>query len=77
MKEEKFTNIRKQCQRQVCGDFCNLRGQHNREGEKKTNKKTPTEYVPKHNSQWRSSPDARVCHQQAGLSREAPVACLG
>ena len=85
MKEEKFPNIRKPSHRQVCGEFCNLRGQHNREGKKK--KKTPTEYVPKHNSQWRSSPDARVCHQhspdarvchqQAGLIREAPVACLG
>ena len=35
MKEEKFPNIRKPSHRQVCGEFCNLRGQHNREGKKK------------------------------------------
>ena len=40
MKEEKFPNTRKPSHRQVCGEFWNLRGQHNREGKK--NKQTTT-----------------------------------
>ena len=31
VKEEKFPNTRKPSHRQVCGEFWNLRGQHNRE----------------------------------------------
>ena len=39
MKEKKFPNSRKCSHRRVCGEFWNLRGQHNREGEnKQTNK---------------------------------------
>ena len=41
MKEEKFPHSRKPSHRQVCGEFCNLRRQHNQEGEKK--KKKPME----------------------------------
>ena len=37
VKEEKFPHTRKPCYQQVCGEFWNLRGQHNRE-EKKKNK---------------------------------------
>ena len=54
MKQEKFPNSRKPSHRLVCGEFSNLRGQHNRE-KKKT--KNPTEYVPKHNCQWKHSPN--------------------
>ena len=32
MKEEKFPNTRKPSHQQVCGEFWNLRGQHNQEG---------------------------------------------
>ena len=31
VKEKKFPKSRKPSHRQVCGDFCNLRGQHNPE----------------------------------------------
>ena len=58
-KEEKFPNSRKPSHWQVCGEFCNLRGQHNWEGKKK---QYPRENAPNHNSQ-RSSPDTLVCHQ--------------
>ena len=36
----------------------------------------PTDYVPNGNSQQRSSPDACIHHQQAGLNREARAALL-
>ena len=41
MKEEKFPHNRKPSHRWVCGEFWNLRRQHNWEKRKK-----PTEYVP-------------------------------
>ena len=37
MKEEMFPNTRKPFHQWVCGEFWNLRQQHNREGEKKKN----------------------------------------
>ena len=57
--KEMFPNSRKPSHQQVCGEFWNLRGQSNWEGKKKK----PTEYAAIHNSQWRSSPDARIYHQ--------------
>ena len=72
VKEEKFPNTRKQSHKQVCGEFWNLRGQHNQEGKKKS-----TDYAPNHNSKQRSSPDAGIHHQQAGeLNREVWAALL-
>ena len=71
MKEEKFPNSRKPYHQQVCGEFWNLKRQHNQEGEKKK----PTEYTPKCNSQWRSSPDAHVRHQWAGAG-QGEVGCM-
>ena len=65
VKEEKFPNTRKPSHQQVCGEFWNLRGQHNQEGEKKKS----TDYVPNRNSQWRSSPDTPVCWQRAGAEQ--------
>ena len=35
LKEEKFPDTRKPSHRWVCGEFWNLRGQHNREKKKK------------------------------------------
>ena len=64
VKVEKFPNTRKPSHRQVCGEFWNLRWQHNWEEKKK-----PTEYAPKCNSKQRSSPDAHVCHQRAGAEQ--------
>ena len=62
VKEEKFPNTRKPSHWQVCGEFWNLRGQHNQ----KEKKRQPTEYAPNCNSQWRSSPDACACQQRGG-----------
>ena len=70
VKEETFPNIRKPSHQWVCGEFWNLRGQHNQEGKKQS----PQNMCLKHNSQQRNNPDAPVCHQQLG---EAWVACLG
>ena len=70
--KEKFPNSRKPSHiRKLCGEFWNLRGQHNQEEKKKN----PTEYVPNHNSQWRSSPDTRVHHQQAGAG-QGGMSCM-
>ena len=70
VKEEKFPNTRKPSHRWVCGEFWNLRGQHNRE---KTNKQqqqqTPTDYAPKLNSHWRSSSDAPVRQKPQGAEQ--------
>ena len=38
LKEEKFPNTRKPSHWQVCGEFWNLRGQHNQEGKKNETK---------------------------------------
>ena len=65
-KEEKFPNSRKPSHRWVSGEFWNLRGQHNQEKEKK---RKPTEYTPNHNCQQKSTPDARICHQQVGAGQ--------
>ena len=66
MKEEKFSNRRKPSHWWVCGEFWNLRWQHN--WEKKKIKKT-TNYTPNHHPQQRSSPDARIHQQQAGAEQ--------
>ena len=58
--EGEVSRHQKTSHQQVCGEFWNLRGQHNRE--KKT-KQNPIDYMPNCNSQQRSSPDTRV-HQQ-------------
>ena len=71
--KEKFPNTRKPSHWQVCGEFWNLRGQHNREGGKKNN----TEYAPNCNSQQRSSPEVCIRYTEWGLNREAWTACLG
>ena len=62
VKEQKFPNTGKPSHQWVCGEFWNLRGQHNQ----KEKKKNTTDYTPNCNCQHRSSPDAPVCHQQAG-----------
>ena len=75
VKEEKFPNRRKTSHWRVCGEFWNLKWQHN--WEKKKKRKKTTNYTPNHNSQWRSSLDARVRQHGVGAEREAWVACLG
>ena len=75
MKEEKFPNSRKPFHWWVCGEFRNLRGQHNWEGKKK-----------KKNSQnmcLTTTPSGEVAQMLAsatseqGLDRAGLVACLG
>ena len=73
MKEEKFPNTRKPSHQQVCGEFWNLPGQHNWEGEKKKN----TDYAPSHNSQRRGSPDSESASSEQRLNREVWASYLG
>ena len=75
--KKKFPNTMKLSHLRVCGEFWNLRGQHNRE--ENTHTPTPThtpthththtEYTPHCNSQWRISPDTCVCYQGAGVEQ--------
>ena len=75
LKEEKFSNTRKTSHQRVCGEFWNLRGQHNQEESKR---EKPTDYMPSRDSQWRGNPDARVCQQGAGaLNRQVWTSCIG
>ena len=75
MKEEKFPTSRKPSHRWVCGEFRNLRGQHNWEGKKK--KKTSQ------NMCLTTTPSGEVAQMLAsatseqGLDRAGLVACLG
>ena len=65
-KEEKFPNTRKPSHQWVCGEFWNLRGQHNQEGEKK---KTLTEYAPP------QLPVEKVAQTLAG-ARQGGAGCM-
>ena len=65
VKEEKFPNTRKPSYQRVCEEFWNLRGDYNWLG--------GTHRI--HNSQWRSSPDACICHQQAG-AEQGGMSCM-
>ena len=62
VKKEKFPNTRKPSHWQVSGRFSNLGGQPN--WEEKYIK--PTDYMPKSNSQQKSTPEACIHHQQEG-----------
>ena len=73
MKEEKFPNTRKPSHQWVCGEFWNLRQQHNQEGEKKnsqircltaTSSREVAQTLASATSEW-------------ALNRETQVACLG
>ena len=72
-KEDKFPNTRKPSHRWVCGEFWNLRGQHNQEG----GKKKPTKYTPNYNSNGEVTQMCMSATSEQGLNREAPVAFLG
>ena len=69
--KEKFPNTRKLSHSTVCGQFLNLRWQHNQEEKKKNN----TEYTPNCNCQERSSPEACLCHQRIGAG-QGGVGCI-
>ena len=67
--KEKFPNTRKPSYQWVCGEFWNLRGQHNWEENKNKN------YVPNLNSQWRSSLDACVRQKRVG-AEQGGMGCM-
>jgi len=72
--KEKFPHSRKPSHRQVCGEFWNLRGQHNWEEKKK---KTPQNM---HLTTTASREVAQILTSVTskwGLDREAWAACLG
>ena len=68
--KDKFPNTRKPSHQQVCGEFGNLRGQHNW---RKGKKKNTTGKTPNHNFQ--QSLGFATIEQM--LDREVWVACLG
>ena len=70
LKEEMFPNTRKHSHCQVCGEFWNLRGQHNQE-EKLKKKLKLTNYMPYSNSQHLASATSKQ-----GLNREVWAALL-
>ena len=67
--KERFPNTRKPSHQQVCGEFWNLRRQHNQEETNKQTNKKSIDYTANCNSQWRCSPDAHVCHQCVGAEQ--------
>ena len=73
VKEEKFPNTRKPSHWWVCGEFWNLRGQHNQEGEKETPQNTCQTATP--SIEVAQTLTSATSKQE--LNREARVVCLG
>ena len=77
MKEEKFPNSRKPSHQQVCGEFWNLREQHNWEEKQNKTKQNPQ------NRRLTATPIREVAQtfksttSEQGLDREAEIAYLG
>ena len=72
VKEEKFPNTRKPSHRQVCGEFWNLRGQHNRE--EKINKTQITHLTATPSGEVAQTLGSTTSKQ--GLNREMRAALL-
>ena len=76
MKEEKLPNTRKPSHQWVCGEFYDLRGEHNRE-EKDKNQKSPQITC------LTATPSGEIAQKLVsitskwGLNREVWSACLG
>ena len=78
VKEEKFTNTRKPSGLRVCGNFGSSEGNITGRGKKKTPQNmcltaTPNGEVAQ--TLARSSPDTRICNQQAG-AEQGGVGCI-
>ena len=73
--KEKFPNTRKPFHQQICGEFWNLRGQHN---QKKKKERKKTQNSPLTTSPSREIAQTLVCaSSKQGLNSEVQVACLG
>ena len=72
MKEEKFPNTRKPSHQWVCGEFWNLRVQHNWEKKKKKHRICLTATSSREVAQTLASATS-----EWALNRETQVACLG
>ena len=74
VKEEKFPNTRKPSHQWVCGEFWNLRGQHNQELKKKKNPQI---------MRLAATPSGEVAQtltsvsSKQGLNKEARAVCIG
>ena len=79
VKEEKFPNTRKPSHQGVCGEFWNLRGEHNWEGKTHTHTHTHTHTEIMHLTLTPSGEVAQMLTSAAskwGLDREARAALL-
>ena len=72
---KKFPNTRKLSYWWVCGEFWNLRGQHNQETHTHTH--THTEYRLTTTPSEEEARMLAAATSERGLNREARVACLG
>ena len=75
IKNEKFPNSRKPSRQRVCGEFWNLRGQHNQEG-KQTNKQKPQIMCPTRTPSGEVGQMLQSTSSKPELNREARAACL-
>ena len=79
MNEEKFPNTRKPSHQQVCGEFWNLRGQHNSEENTHTHTHTHTHIQNMHLTTTASGQAAQIlmsATSEQGLDREAQATLL-
>ena len=78
VKEEKFSNTRKPSHWQVCGEFWNLRGQHNQEKKKEKNPQITclTATTSGEVAQMLKSASSEPASSEWGLNREAQAALL-
>ena len=72
--KEKFPNTRKPSHQWVCGEFWNLRGQHNRR-EKEKNKKAPQITCLTATPNGEAVQMLTSSSSKRGLNREALAAC--
>ena len=76
MKEEKFPNSRTHSRRWVCGEFWNLRGQHNLE-DKQKKQKNPQNMRLTITPSREAAQTLIFTASECRLNRESQAACLG
>ena len=77
VKEKKVQNTREPSHQQVCGEFWNLRGQHNWEGKKKQKTTTTTTQNTHPTVSEEVAQRLESATSEQGLNMEVQVACLG